>query len=273
MQLGTKYLEHYSLHATFRHDALWQFKPKNFQLFAKITDFYFEEPTELAEEAYPIAIGDQTFSSTDSEKRVEFTTQLPESFKLNFMQSFKPFSEQNICIDPSFFDGRRQLQFLKGKVLNFERKTNTQFHCFNDTDYKIQEEFKFPEQDEVTEDKMRVKGYCNVIKDLEIPFLARVQVTARADCADTTNGEKVENVEIQDVQVIEYLLKFEKFTGKIRKQIEKKNHTIGRGGKSSTGQKPSKDEAIPEGVVNCDVSGRLKCSCGLDTYLDFKMIS
>ncbi|XP_021948012.2 uncharacterized protein LOC110845808 [Folsomia candida] len=276
MQLGTKELDNYSVKGVFRQDALWQFKPKNFQLFAHITDFHFEVPSEsqISDEAYPVVIAEEIFSSSTTNPenyKVNFTTQIPETFKLNFLQSFKPFPERNITIDTSCFVGKNKLKFLNvQEPMNFEKKfgSNTQFICLTDTEYNIQQDFKFPHEEDV--EKLKVKGYCSIVKELEIPFIATVKVKAIADCVNATNGQKVDYFQIEDSQVIEYLLKFEKFTGKIKNTQEKIQKNAGFGKKVNIQQQSVCNN---DTAVDCEVSGRLRCTCGVDTYLDFKVIS
>lgn len=154
--------------------------------------------------------------------------------------------------------------------MNFEKKfgSNTQFICLTDTEYNIQQDFKFPHEEDV--EKLKVKGYCSIVKELEIPFIATVKVKAIADCVNATNGQKVDYFQIEDSQVIEYLLKFEKFTGKIKNTQEKIQKNAGFGKKVNIQQQSVCNN---DTAVDCEVSGRLRCTCGVDTYLDFKVIS
>lgn len=248
MQIGTKDLDFYQPKGKFRHDALWNFRPANFVLSAKICKFDYELPAteEFQSASIPIRATEEIIIINDkSEPHVEIDEQvsLNEDFVLCFLQSFKMFQENNIKIECDFLKRICNIP----DVLKFEKITNTQW-CAN-------QERNFPIQQKILLDpkaSASITGFCNWVYNVEIPFTAVVEVQATSDVAYCPTPVELHciNTDIQDCAIIEYFLKYERFTGKIL----------------------PRNKNFPPGVVACQVSGRIKASFGLDTKLQIKYL-
>lgn len=248
MQIGTKDVNYYQSKGKFRHDALWNFRPANFVLQAKVCKFEFElpSPEDFQSASIPIRVTEEiTLLNDTSEPHVNIdeSVSLNENIVIRFLQSFKVFQEENIEIDCDFLkQAASSLEPLK-----FDKLTNTQW-CVN-------QERNFPIKQKLLLDpngSANVTGFCNWVCNVEIPFTAVVEVRAKSDVAYCPTPVELHctNTEIQDCGIIEYFLKYEKFTGKILPRTKKS----------------------PSGMIQCQVGGSIKASFGLDTKLQVKYL-
>jgi hypothetical protein len=298
MQIGTKELERYEVRGPFRNDALWNFKPANYTLSGRITNFRVELPpdSEIADEAYPFQVMEKVVTRED--RTVNHIEAVPETFLLQFLQSFKPFisssdgevldeEEQEERVTINLKDLASKIPFLSQRKEYFEtkapflRKSNTQWISYGQMEHRIEQTFE--RWAEVEDDpqappvnSLKVKGYCNIVKELEIPFTADLEVTLKSDVF--SNGEILTIHDIKDKDVLQYiLLGVEKFKGKVVPEPQKKpsSSLVISGSRSRNPSNNDNPTPIPSDHCRplvCQVSGRLKCTCVIDTFIDVKAL-
>jgi hypothetical protein len=204
VQIGTKELERYEVRGPFRNDALWNFKPANYMLSGRITNFRVELPSDskIADEAYPFQVMEKVVTRED--RTVNPIEAVPETFLLQFLQSFKPFisssegevldeEEQEERVTINLKDLASKIPFLSQRKEYFEtkapflRKSNTQLWIsYGQMEHSIEQTFKRwvdvedgPQAPPVK--SLKVQGYCKIVKELEIPFTADLEVRLKSD--------------------------------------------------------------------------------------------
>ncbi|ODN05553.1 hypothetical protein Ocin01_01153 [Orchesella cincta] len=250
MQIGTKDIHLYEPKGQFRNDALWNFRPANFVLTVKVCKFEYElpSPEELKNLAIPIRVTDKITLVNDTDNshvEIDEDVKLNETFVCCFLQSFKAFQEENITVDCDIY--KRITGSDSNSSMTFEKLTNTQWCASGERPFPIKQRLLLS-----PEETANVTGYLNWVHNIEIPFTATVEVRATSDVAYCPTPVQLHriNTNIKEWEIVEYLLKYERFTGKIM----------------------TRDKKSEEGVVYCQVSGRFKAGFGLDTKLEVKYI-
>lgn len=255
MQIGTKDLHFYQPKGQFRNDALWNFRPANFTIQARVCKFEFELPSkdDLESLAIPIQVSDEVAIVNDTEKPfvvVDEAVKLNESVVVCFLQSFKMFDEENVSVECDILS---QIAEVCG---NSTPQVSTKFDKTTNTQWSAAKEREFPINQRVPLDPKSIANvtcFCNWIFNVEIPFSAIVEVRAASDVALCPTPVELQciHTEMQDERIVEYLLKYEKFTGKV----------------------VPKNKNVPQGAIHCRVMGRVKVSCGLNAKLKVKYCS